>query len=86
MICRPCLEGDHKSCDCEECECSRLEAQIEREIAQENSREAAMAEAVYSNLLSGGSKVVVMMTEGSGKPAVRLFISQVLSAARALKC
>lgn len=45
-----------------------------------------LAETIYSSLLYGGSELARMLTEGAGKPAVTLFVQQVLRANRAIKC
>lgn len=89
MICKACQEGRHGRCEHVECECPKeIEAKLDRDLAAHVNAlgDEGLAETIYANLLYGGSQVARMLTDGAGKPAVRLFIQQVLRANRALKC
>jgi hypothetical protein len=48
--------------------------------------DAALAEAIYSNVLYSGSEVARLLTDGAGKRAVVVFIQQVLRANKAVQC
>jgi hypothetical protein len=89
MICNACKAGDHRNCEGGECGCpDRLDEKLELEIAKyvNTSGDETLAETIYSNLLYGGSEVARMLTDGGGKPAVKLFVQQVLRANRAIRC
>jgi hypothetical protein len=89
MICDACKGGNHRSCEQGECECpDRLDERIDRELAKyvNASGDESLAETICSNLLYGGSEVARMLTDGGGKPAVTLFVQQVLRANRTIKC
>jgi hypothetical protein len=45
-----------------------------------------LAGVILSNLLAGGSEVTQMLVNGGGKPAVELFVQQVIRAKKAVKC
>jgi hypothetical protein len=87
-ICEPCRQGRHRQCEEGDCACpTRAEdEQIGRIFEANNQGEEGLAETIYSNLLYGGSEVAGILTEGAGKPAVKLFVRQVLRANRAIKC
>ena len=88
MICRACSEGRHNECEQSGCECAKqMEANFEKDLAAYVNAQGdeGLAETIYSDLMASGSGVVRMFTDGAGKPAVRLFIQQVLRANRALK-
>ena len=88
MTCKACKEGKHSSCTEAECDCPRRaeDEQIGSIFEANNQRDEMLAETIYSNLLFGGSEVARMLTEGAGKPAVKLFVRQVLRANRAINC
>ena len=89
MICDACKAGNHRRCEQGECECpDRLGEKIEQELAKyvNASGDESLAETIYSNLLNGGSEVARMLTDGGGRPAVKLFIQQVVRANRAIRC
>jgi hypothetical protein len=84
MTCKPCVNGDHKTCEKGTCECHLLEQGIANEIAQQTNADVAMAEIVYSTLLYGGSKCAAMLTEGAGRDAVCLFVQQIITTYKAV--
>ena len=85
MICDPCQRGDHDSCEEGECQCAdRLDRQIERDVIGYQGDEG-IVETIFSNVLYSGSAVARMIVKGAGKGNVRIFITQVLRAYRAMK-
>ena len=83
MICGPCKRNDHRHCE-GDCDCSREEQQIDRLV--NSGDDAQLSEVILSNLLAGGSEVTQMLVNGGGKPAVELFVQQVIRAKKAVKC
>ena len=86
MICEECKQGRHRMCEESDCECPRRaeDQQIDRLV--NSGADEGLAEMIFSNLLYGGSEVARMLTEGAGKPAVKLFVQQVLRANKTAKC
>jgi hypothetical protein len=83
LICGPCKRNDHRHCE-GDCDCSREEQQIDRLV--NSGADEELAEMILSSLLAGCSEVTQMLVNGGGKPAVELFVRQVLRANKALKC
>jgi hypothetical protein len=67
-----------------DCDCSREEQQIDRLV--NSGADEQLAEVILSSLLTGAAKLTQMLVNGGGRPAVELFVRQVLRAHKAVKC
>ena len=83
MTCEACKTGNHQGC-AGECDCRRQDDEINRMVGSKS--DAALAGAIYSNVLYSGSEVARLLTDGAGKRAVVVFIQQVLRANKAVQC
>jgi len=85
MICEPCRRGDHKCCEEGDCQCAdRVNQQIERDVIGYRGDDG-IVETIYSNVLYSGSDVARMMVQGARKENVKLFITQILRAYKAMR-
>jgi hypothetical protein len=82
LICGPCKRNDHRHCE-GDCDCSREEQQIDRLV--NSGADEELAGVILSSLLTG-CEVAQMLVNGGGRPAVELFVRQVLRAHKAVKC
>lgn len=86
MICEPCKQGQHRMCEGNDCECPRRSEDQQIDRMTNSGADDGLAETIFSNLLYGGSEVARLLTDGAGKPAVKVFIQQVLRAYKSIKC
>ena len=83
MTCEACKTGNHQGC-AGECDCRQQDEQINRMVGSKN--DTVLAEVIYCNVLYSGSEVCAMLTKGTGKQAVLVFVQQVLRANKAMQC